>query len=599
MTYAKLLLILLILSYSELLVAATSNSAKSQQDIDASIKRGMHLYLEGKRDNGQPLTATGAGESKLSGTQAGCINCHRRSGLGGVEGNEVIPPITGNALFSADKPVTVQIDKRFNRGVSVASKIYDTHTFAAALRLGKHSSGRTLTRLMPRYKVSDAEVEDLQAYLKTLSAQWSPGVDEKEITFATVITPEVDENQRKVFLNTLNTLVNQHNLNVKSGQRQRIAPIERRLNSRRYWKLNVWDLTGNSDTWEAQLVKKQAETPVFTIMSGLSNTDWQPVQSFCKANKVPCWFPSVNNVISNNANEDYGVYFSEGVQLEAKVIAKEISATKVKPKTVLQLIGEQQIAKSASETLSNLLAKQGIQVQNITMSADIAQLAGATKALGEQDIVVNWLDATETNTLTKSQASPLVKSFWSATLLGEKPELTLGNWASHTVLIDRLELPKIRAANLAHFKDWLNFWRVSLFDEKMQSEVYFAVNSFAWMTSSMLNNYYTDYLIDRAEATLSMRDAMQVQEEVQAMMMGGGGRKPKVSNGTPSENSNTNISVVHSVDSNVLAKRESISTYPRMSLGNNQQFASKGAYVRKFNSNENSFDEVNANWVIP
>ncbi|MCX7084157.1 MAG: hypothetical protein NTY69_01315 [Methylococcales bacterium] len=599
MTYAKLLLILLILSNSELLVAATSNSAKSQQDIDASIKRGMHLYLEGKRDNGQPLTATGAGESKLSGTQSGCINCHRRSGLGGVEGNEVIPPISGNALFSAEKPVTVQIDKRFNRGVSVASKIYDTHSLSEAIRLGKHSSGRVLTQLMPRYKVSDAEVLDIQAYLRTLSANWAPGVDEKEIALATVITPEVDANARKIFLDTINTLVNQHNLNVKSGQRQRIAPIERRLNSRRYWKLNVWELTGNSDTWEAQLIKKQSETPVFTLVSGLSKTDWQPVQHFCKSNKVPCWFPSVDHVISKNANDEYGVFFSEGLQLEAKVMAKEILATKEKTKSVLQIIGEQAIAKSAAQTLADLITKQGIQVINLNVAPENSQITNALRALGDNDIVVNWLDITEKDTLIKNQTAPPGASFWSATLLGEKADVTLGDWAKNAVLIDRLELPKIRAANLAHFKDWLTFWRVPLVDEKMQSEIYFAVNSFAWMTSSMLNNYYTDYLMDRAEATLSMRDAMQVQEEVQAMMMGGGGRKPKLANTEQIAKTDSNVTAIHSVDSNVLAKRESISAYPRMSLGNNQQFASKGAYVRKFNSKENSFDEVNANWVIP
>lgn len=599
MTYLKLLFVVLILSNSELLVAATSNSVKSQHDIDASIKRGMHLYLEGKRDNGQPLTATGAGESKLSGTQAACINCHRRSGLGGVESNEVIPPISGNALFTADKPVTVQIDKRFNRGVSVASKIYDTHSFSEALRLGKHSSDRVLTQLMPRYKVSDAEILDLQAYLKTLSVHWAPGVDEKEITLATVITPEVEANERKIFLDTINTLVNQHNLNVKSGQRQRIAPIERRLNSRRYWKLIVWDLTGNSDTWEAQLIKKQAETPVFTIMSGLSKSDWQPVQNFCKSQKVPCWFPSVDHVISKNANDEYGVFFSEGVQLDAKVIAKEIVATKEKTKTVIQLIGKQQIAKSAAQTLADLITIQGIQVINLNVATENSQLTNALKASGDNDIVVNWLDITEKDTLIKNQTAPLGTSFWSASLLGENPDVTLGDWAKNAVLIDRLELPKIRAANLAHFKDWLTFWHVPLVNEKMQSEIYFAVNSFAWMTSSMLNNYYSDYLIDRAEATLSMRDAMQVQEEVQAMMMGGGGRKPKLANTKQTAKTDSNVDAMLAVDSNVLAKRESISTYPRMSLGNNQQFASKGAYVRKFNSKENSFDEANAKWVIP
>jgi hypothetical protein len=128
----------------------------------------------------------------------------------------------------------------------------------------------------------------------------------------------------------------------------------------------------------------------------------------------------------------------------------------------------------------------------------------------------------------------------------------------------------------------------------MQSEVYFAVNSFSWMVSSMLNNLYTDYLLDRAEATLAMREAMQVQEEVQSMMMGGGARAPQ----TAKKPADSNIAA-QTVDMDFLMKRESITAYPRLSLSIGQRFASKGAYLWRIGTSAVVAEGNNAKWIVP
>ena len=189
----------------------------------------------------------------------------------------------------------------------------------------------------------------------------------------------------------------------------------------------------------------------------------------------------------------------------------------------------------------------------------------------------------------------------SSSLFGEQVPKDITALNNDLYLIDKLELPTLREANLLRFKSWLKYRDIPLIDEKMQSEVYFAYNSFSWIVSSMLNNYYTDYLIERAEAILSMRDSMQVQEEVQSLMMGGGGRRPQL-HSTSVDNA---FSVDHLkdqqklMDVNLLSKRESSSIYPRISLGNGQLFASKGAYVRKFNTETQRYDEKNAQWIVP
>ena len=569
--------------------------ANKLPDLKALELMGSQLYLQGQSDKENNLKAVGAGNSPIKGAQASCVNCHRHSGLGGVEGNELILPITGRALFGGGDRVIVQVDKRFNKSLATSSQFYNEETFASAVRLGQSVSGRQLNSLMPRYDLSDLELKALAAYLRTLSVSWSPGVDEKEIHLATVITPDVSVEQRKVFIDMLNLMVKQHNVNVASGKRQRIPPIERRLHNRRHWKVDVWELKGPSSTWEAQLNTWQQQNPVFAMLSGMSQDEWQPVHHFCETNKVTCWFPSVDLVPETAKNGRYGLYFTEGISLEAEVIVNQVLNAEKKPKTIIQLIGPNALAKTAAAKAQQLFDKAGIKVQDIEWSQQMNEGTGEFfNKLQAQDVVISWLKPEEQNTVVATVSAPLAKVFLSSTLMGEAAPSWPKEWLTNTWLVQRLELPKMRAANLSRFHAWLNYWKLPLVDEKMQSEVFFAVNSFSWVLSSMLNNFYTDYLIDRAESTLSMREAMQVQEEVQSMMMGGGGRKPK-SEKVPTEPSaaeraNT-ADKLHS-----LMKRESTTAYPRIGLGNGQRFASKGAYIRKLTNDQDG--EV-AKWIVP
>ncbi len=564
------------------------------------LEIGRRIYLDGVLPEGGRVHGQRGEGTPLTGKDAACVACHRASGLGSVEGNEIIPPITGRAIFGTGEPVVVRQDRRFEPGFSVPHAPYDDAGFANAVRLGKHLTGRDMNPLMPRYALSDVEVAALSAYLRTLSTQPSPGVTHEQVHLATVIAPGVTPERRKAFLDTLNAMLNQHNVNVHSGQRQKIPPIERRLKTRRKWTLEVRELSGPSDTWAAQLDRWQQQQPAFAVLSGLGLDNWQPVQDFCERSRVACWFPSVDLVPANAASSAYSLYFSEGMALEAKVVAQRLNAASKPPRKVLQVVADDVRARGAADVLKQALGNQ-VAVQSLTWDAgQPEQLASAIKGLGKQDAVVFW-SGCEAIQAAAEHAAPS-SAFVSAALCNLEDTGLPETWKGKVQLVQRLELPAMRAANLTRFKGWARYRNLDIVDEKMQSEAYYAAHSMATMLTSMLNNLHTDYLIERAESTLSMRESMQVQEEIQSMMMGGGGRRPSSAK-SPAPDTMADEAVMPSmpapgkVDIQEMMKRRGVTAYPRMTLGPGQRFASHGAYLVPMCTDAKACEAPE--WVVP
>jgi cytochrome c553 len=561
---------------------------------------GRRIYLEGVLPNGQPLRGIRADLGEVSGQAGACVNCHRPSGLGMAEGTEDIPPVTGNALFGGAEPVYVRFDRRFNPGLSTPHAPYDEVSFAAALRNGRHQTGRTMEVLMPRYVLSDAQVHAVAAYLKTLSNVWSPGISDDSIHLATVIAPGVDNKRRQAFINTLNTVVHQMNMNVVSGQRQRISVIERRLRTRRKLALDIWELTGPSSSWAQQLADKQMAQPVFAILSGLAKDEWQPVQDFCEVKRVGCWFPSLDLVPSGAEQSHYSLYFSSGVAVEADVIAHTLSSRSGR---IVQWVGSDPVALGGAAALRRRLVETGRGAQlmpDVAVDTDMLDAADtALSALTANDTLALWLrpdDLAKLNAIPSSAAQVFV----SATLTGNEPLALAQPWPPNTLLVQQYELPRRRDINLERFDAWQQGSRVEMVDRRMQSEVYFSARSLMWTLRGMLNNLHTDYLIERAESGLSMFEAMQVQDELQAMMMSPVNKQPPSNiQATPSEVAAAAVAGQAQMDHlEAMRKRDGTTFYPRLSLGQGQRFASKGAYLVRLNPDAlgTAADPL---WVVP
>jgi hypothetical protein len=454
--------------------------------------------------------------------------------------------------------------------------------------------------LMPRYALSDHELQVLAAYLRTLSREWSPGVSGDEIRFATVIAPDVRPERRKAFLDTLTTAVNQINVSLAAGLRKKIPIDERRLHTRRAWALDVWELSGPSSTWSAQLDRWQAQRPVFAILSGLAGDEWQPVHDFCERARVGCWFPSVELVPAGAEQGRYSLYFSRGVALEAEVVARRVTVVEGR---VVQLVASDPVARGAAAAMQRALAARVDETgprpaMNIAWQPAVAPVvAEAIATLGEQDCLVLWLRPQDLSALGALPPTA-ARVFLSATLAGDEAAALPPAWRRRATLLQPLEQSRLRAANLERFDAWLSASKQLPVDRRMQSEVYFAVRFLMVTVRGMLNNLHTDYLIERAETTLSMFEAMQVQDEIQAMMMGGGGKGPP----RPAAEADRAVmsTVTHRQMSRLdeMSRRRGTTVYPSLSLGPGQRFASKGVYLETLNPDVPGI-VGEPEWVVP
>jgi hypothetical protein len=518
-----------------------------------------------------------------------------------VEGTVGVPPISGPAVFGGSQPVIVRMDRRFDQSFSVPHPPYDQTAFAAAIRDGRHQSGRAMHALMPRYTISDAQLEAVSSYLKTLSSAPSPAVTADNIHIATVIAPGVSPERRQAFLATMTTLLNQININVKSSHRQKmVSAIERRLSTRRKLELDVWDLSGPSSTWGEQLQRHQQANPVFAILSGLSQHEWQPVQNFCETSRVACWFPSVDVIPADAAQSQFSLYFSAGIDLEAQVIASKLAQSGGR---TVQLVADDPVARSGAAALRRALAKTnsaGVrEVQDVSIAGDAPEIRKTLAALGSQDALVLWLKPTDFAALAKWDATK-VSVFVPATLgATEQTDLPTA-WRKQATLVQPLELEHLRHFNLERFDKWLHAMRIPVVDQRMQSEVYFATRSLVTTVHGMLNNLHTDYLIERAEATLSMFEAMQVQEEIQDMMMGPMNKQP-LSPTPPTAAEKAAMAEQAKAQAAHLEEmrmRGGTTVYPRLNLAQGQRFASKGAYLERLNPDAPGITGE-PEWVVP
>jgi len=568
------------------------------------FEMGRRIYVEGRLPSGAPLTASRFGSATISGSQIACVNCHRPSGMGQVEGDIQVPPIAGNFLFAnkSDKNLAV-MDPRVSKSLNQAHEPYTATSLADAILRGRNNQGREMSVTMPRYSLSEPDLKSLTAYLRQLSVQWSPGVTQNNIRFATVITPDVDPMRRKVLIDMMQAIIHQKNGSTENGMKGRsrhhmTSAAEFVLGTERTWDLDVWELQGDPETWGEQLAERYRSQPVFALMSGASSSTWQPVQDFCDHEKIPCWFPSVD--LPEKTPSQYAFYFSGGVMLEANVLARYLLGSDAPPKHLIQVYRDDRVGRAASQELENALKGSLIKVERRELGANSATIDSFQALLKKEksgDVVVYWLRQDDIALLSKLEPVSGVNNYFSSKLANAELDSLPAKWKANSHLIYLYELPAKREMNLVYFHAWLNMHKFPLIDEVMQSEVFFAMNYMTDTTAEMLNNLYRDYLVERGETMLNKREGNKSEQETRDRFYLGkpGDLIRKHGEFTAKEE----VRLPISAQTTGTAISHGTTIYPHLSLGPGQRFASKGGYIVQFaNTNDNKLI-AESDWIVP
>lgn len=117
---------------------------------------GQRIFLTGVGSDGQsiPRTATRVSQGSLMMSGGGCGSCHRANGRGGT-----IRMMMGTAIKTPDITYGALIKEGFTDA-----------TIKRAILDGLDEAGKPLNEPMPRWQMTNADVDATIAYLKTLGS---------------------------------------------------------------------------------------------------------------------------------------------------------------------------------------------------------------------------------------------------------------------------------------------------------------------------------------------------------------------------------------------------------------------------------------------
>lgn len=512
----------------------------------------QRLYRFGRMADGRPLRGTRDGVGPVEGADAACANCHRRSGFGSAEGAIAIPPLIGHYLFRPYAELVEDLDVPHFPNYRSTRPPYDDRSLGRAIREGLTPDGRALQALMPRYDLDDATLRALVEYLHALGSDATPGVTPDALHFATVVTPEVPQAERRAMVEVIERFFADHNRLAPLDTRPALADRGSQYRVQRTWRLHVWELSGPPDTWEAQLQARIVREPVLAAIAGIGKDTWAPIHRFCETQALPCLLPIVDLPVDAEA-DFYTVYFSRGVLLESALIGRRLTQTggSAPPRRVLQVARSTGIGRAAANALDAQLADSGTATTTRWMpgegSAEPA-LGGVLSDVVPGDALVLWLTGDDLARLPVEPPSG-VEVYISGLMAGREQAPLPPSWRAIVRMAYPLELPGRRNVAMNYPYGWMKGRRIAPTAEWVQVHAYLVCQILSDTLVEMLDGYSRDYLVERVESMLSHRLANAY--------------------------------------------------YPRLSLAAGQRFASKGGYLVRFSGERGERIEPDGGWTVP
>ncbi len=153
--------------------------AAPADDLSAAAERGKRIFVEGESDSGTPITAiVSTGGTPIPASILPCAGCHGGDGQGRPEGGVVPPAITWKALTAANGH-----EHTYGRRHGP----FDAVTLSSAVTQGIDPAGNALDSTMPRYRIDEADMADLIAYLRELEGDLDAGLTADTIRVGTLL----------------------------------------------------------------------------------------------------------------------------------------------------------------------------------------------------------------------------------------------------------------------------------------------------------------------------------------------------------------------------------------------------------------------------
>ena len=519
-----------------ILLPGLVTTAPAQETDPALVELGRIVYHEGLLESGEPTRALVAGDVEVDGSQFTCVSCHRRSGMGSTEGPVTALPVTAELLYA---PLSAGPRKR---------PAYDDATLAATLRSGVDPAGHDFGAAMPAYDLPDREMTGLIAYMKTLSTEPSPGVEENIIHFATVVSDGIDTS---AMLAVLEQYFEDKGVDTRNQTRRSRTGTwyrEQYDTAYRRWKLHTWKLEGTSDTWRKQLDTYYEAQPVFALISGQVEGSWEPVHRFCEDNGIPSILPNTDDPVKDTDGW-YTLYFSKGHNLVAAAVADHVQDAG-KNGTIIQVYREAGQGAALGDALRRELS-DGMKVVDFRLTGasglDPAKLLHKIRETGA-DALVLWLGSGDLGTgdwLQKMDGN--VTLYLSTTTLGGDPAAVPEAFKKVSYLIHPYTLPADRKQRAARVTSWLRKNDIAYSDPQIMGQTWFAcLVAGEGLMHVRFGDYYRDFFMESIE---------HISERIQPFSI----------------------------------------QYPAPSFGPGQRFLSKGCYIAPPGAGE----ALTAEWVVP
>ena len=539
-----------------------------------ALRLGERMYRQGILPNGNAMQAVVVGDIVMDGRMFTCVNCHQRSGQGSVEGPIITWPTGANNLFvprrrtgawNADKasqgPGAVErwaLPSQYQ--AADARPAYSDESLAHMFRTGIDPGGLQLMNIMPRYELADDDMAVLIYYSKNLSAKHDPGVDDKTIRFATVITEGVTETDRDAMLMVLKQHIDAHNTqdrpHLRRAEKGPFYKTEKNVAYRKL-ELDIWELKGPQETWGKQLEDYYQARPVFALLGGIGSGSWMPVHQFCERNEIPNIFPVTEYPVVSDTDW-YTLYFDKGLYQEGEAAARFLLSKKERNTTVIQVFKAggkgQEIARGFEKTWRESVGQAGDSelINKVINDADDLPLQWLKdNGSGDRATVLLWLDKPAAETVLQSDIfndSPDQMLFLSTSLLAGDVSIIPGDRRDSVFLTHPHSLPEEYDMKSMVLKRWLKIRGIAETNLDIQAKMYFLGWMLPGAIQHMRSEFYRDYFLEGLDMMTDQTYAVAV--------------------------------------------------YPRLSFGPGQRYAAKGCFIVQATGKDSSDLKMVGDWVV-